>query len=911
MLSASRRTGTSFATFVLVLAAACSSDQPTAAPFVPPVVSDGPNLVRVHCAADVATLTVRCGTSEAAASASLSATTATGMKTPPPPSLAGMTHTFGGQGTYVNLYSSNVSYSSVTEIFSFNTTVQNITNVVMATEDGATRDSSGVRIFFQTEPHATGGSGTITIANADGAATFLASNQSYYQYGGQVGGVDQPQLGADGILSISELSSMKNWQFNVPATVTTFAFEVYVNTITTDGAVATVAPQVTSIDVATMVAGTSVVLTGTNFSATPASNVVTIGGKPATVTGGTPTTLNVTVPCVASGTQPVQVTAGGMRGAAHSHPMAVTQRTIGVGELLVLASASDAYCNELTSAAGTARYTVAVFSASTSTTSNAPFQLSGDPGQASGSSFIAQPAPVAARMQPIDGPLKSIAVAGASEERVRDARHGALLEKDAEAYKTLRAKFGTSPTRSTSRTRFSGPPLTRTFRVSNQNVSNVCSSYYVVDAQLVTSSGKIAIYEDVATPDAFKSALNPTMAANYDKIRDQFNADMEPIVRNNFGDPLLRDGVTDNDGLVNVLFTPRINTSFSGLLGFSTTCDQFPNDDVSTPAVGGPYTGSPGSTNGSSNFGEVLYSYEPVTNTPGYSGNTPDNWYRTIRSTLLHELKHLSSYAARVNNNAPSYEVDWLEEGTARMAEEMWMREAVDNVAWKANTGYGTFANPINVYCDVRPGMAECDANPRRPAMIMQRHFTSLYTNMFGTNARLLSPFGATASDNASYYYATAWSLVRYAIDRYGASDAAFLTALTQSTSSGVPNLTAVAGVSIDQLLGGWAMAFYADDYPGLGSPSADIKFPTWNFRSIYAGLNTDFPATYTLPYPLAPQARTFGSFAPVAVTTLRGGGVVWYEVTGTQAVSQLLRLETSGGGVPSSPLRLAISRLQ
>ena len=64
------------------------------------------------------------------------------------------------------------------------------------------------------------------------------------------------------------------------------------------------------------------------------------------------------------------------------------------------------------------------------------------------------------------------------------------------------------------------------------------------------------------------------------------------------------------------------------------------------------------------------------------------------------------------------------------------MRNAVDNVAWKGNTGYGSAANPINIYCDVRPGFAECDANTRRPASIMQRHFTSLYTNMFGTNAR-------------------------------------------------------------------------------------------------------------------------------------------------------------------------------
>jgi len=556
-----------------------------------------------------------------------------------------------------------------------------------------------------------------------------------------------------------------------------------------------------------------------------------------------------------------------------------------------------------------------VFSASPSPSSNSPFALSADAeGTAPVASLRAGPAldqPLQAQPVSLDGLMT------AARQRAADDRHYQLLEQNRAEYVRLRAHFGTAVAPRASIRRnvvYGDPPLTRSFRVSNINATapnNICNSYYVVSATRVYYNGKLAIYEDDATPDAFKASLNPAMATNYTKIGDQFNADMEPIVRNNFGDILRRDAETDNNGIEIALFTPRINTSFSGVAGFVVSCDQFPNDDASTPAVGGPYTGSAGSTNGASNFGEFFYAYQPVTAGTGYGGNTADNWYRTIRSTFIHESKHIASQAARVANDAPAYEASWLEEGTARHAEELWMRNAVDNVAWKANTGYGTFANPVNVYCDVRPGFAECDANPRRPASILQRHFTSLYTNMFGTNARLLSPFGPTASDNASYFYATSWSLVRYAIDRYGASDAAFLTGLTNSTTSGVPNLTAQAGVSIDQLLGGWALSFDADDYPGLGAPSPDIQMPTWNFRSIYAGLNADFPATYTLPYPLVPQARSFGTFAPVAVATLRGGGVLWYEFSGTQTAPQLLRLLSDVGGTPSTNLRIAVARLQ
>jgi hypothetical protein len=656
-----------------------------------------------------------------------------------------------------------------------------------------------------------------------------------------------------------------------------------------------------------MVPGAAAVLTGTNFNATPASNAVTIGGRTATVTGGTATTLNIIVPCVANGTQNIQVTTGGMRGAVHPHPVATTQRTIGVGQLLVLDTSTDSYCNELTSANGAARYVVAAFSASTSTASNAPFQLSGDAGQSLVTPYIGQPAP-AVKSISVNTPLQPLTTIAAAEKRAND-RHTALLEQDSAMYARVRSGAAAVKTPAAAR-RFSGPSVTRTFRVPNINVAGLCNSYYVISATLVTYAGKVAIYEDDATPITFKSTVNPTMAASYQKIQDQFNADFEPLIKNNFGDLLRRDAVTDNDGMVTLLFTPRINSSFSGVSGFVVSCDQFPNDDLTSPAVGGPYTGS--GTFGSSNFGEVFYGYQPAVAGTGYGSNTPDNWYRTIRSTVVHEMKHLASMAARVANNAPTFEAGWLEEGTARLAEEMWMRDRVDNVGWKANTGYGDFGNPINLYCDSRPGFAECDANTRRPAQIMYRHFTSLYTNMFGTNARLLSPFGATSSDTQSYYYATAWSLVRYAIDRYGASDASFLTALTQSTTSGVTNLTAqAAGVSIDKLLGGWAMSLYTDDYPGLASPSADIQMPTWNFRSIYAGLNADFPATYTSPYSLVPQPRTFGTFAPVSVATMRGGGVIWYEISGTQSAGQLLRLEASGGGLPSSTLRLAISRIQ
>ncbi|HVG45798.1 MAG TPA: IPT/TIG domain-containing protein [Longimicrobium sp.] len=818
-------------------------------------------------------------------------------------------HVLGGQGTYVRLASASPGYDAGTQVFSFTVTVQDLTTLALATTDGATRHAKGVQVFFAAPPSVTsGGPATITIPNATGQGTFTGAGQDYFQYGGQIGGVDQPELGADGILSTGEVSSAKTWQLNVPNTVSTFSFVLYVSTETPPGSIVTAAPQVTGVSPNPLVPGAPATLTGINFNATPASNTVSIGGRTATVTGGGTTSLTVTVPCTSSGSVPVFVTTGGMKGAPFSHPLQVTQHSLGVGQALVLTTASTSACNELAPTGTAARYVVTVFSANASPASNAPFQFSANVDGAAPAveASRAPEHPVAARLT-LDQQME------AARQQVADRRHYELLERNRAEYVRLRARFGTAvaPRARIGRDVVSADPaLTRTFRIPNILAAGFCDSYYVVSATRVYYNGKLAIYEDDATPDAFKGSLNPTMAANYQKIGDQFNADMEPIVRNNFGDILRRDAVTDNNGIEIALFTPRINTSFGGVAGFVASCDQFPNDDAGTPPVGGPYSGT--GTNGSSNFGEFFYAYQPTVAGSGYTTvGTADYWYRTIRSTFIHESKHIASQAARVANGAPDYEASWLEEGTARHSEELWMRNAVDNVAWKGNTGYGSAANAINLYCDARPTSAACNVNIRRPAVIMQRHFSTLANYQVGENGRFYSPFGPSPDDTQSLFYAFSWSLVRYAIDRYGASDAAFLTALTNSTTSGTTNLAGRAGVSISQLLGGWGLTLYADDYPGLAAPSADIQFPPWNMRDIYAGLNADFSSIYTSPFLLVPTPLSFGTFAPLASATLRGGGTRYFEFSGTHAAAQLLRLEASGGGTPSTDLRVAVARLQ
>jgi hypothetical protein len=323
------------------------------------------------------------------------------------------------------------------------------------------------------------------------------------------------------------------------------------------------------------------------------------------------------------------------------------------------------------------------------------------------------------------------------------------------------------------------------------------------------------------------------------------------------------------------------------------SCDQYPS----------------GAGNSASNFGEYFYAMVPTSTAAGYASGTLDSWFWSIRGTFIHETKHVASHAARVAGGAASFEESWLEEGMARHSEELWAREAVYNVAWKANTGYGSAAAPGSLYCDYRQTSAPCLAtDPARPSLNMFRHFSGLYTFMDDPVA--YSPFGPTAAGGSSFY-ATSWSLVRYALDRYGTTEAAFLTAITGSSATGIDNLEAVAGVPIETLLGGWSLALFADDYPGLAGAGADIDMPTWNFTDIFAGLNDDFSGSFPAAYPLVPTAAAFGSFGPLSVPSIVGGGVAYYQLTGTHTAPQLLKLEAAGGGAPPATLRMAVARLE
>lgn len=176
----------------LVLATACT-DRPGAVEpgLTPPPPSDV--LAALECTAQVAAGTLQC-------------------QTPAPGSIS-RDLIVGGQGVYVQLRSSNVSYDTVTGVFAADLTVQNLLGQPVGTEDGTT--PSGVRIFFHELPTATSGSGVVEVANPDGDGAFTGSAQPFFLY---------PE-----ILAPFEHTAPRRWEWSVPRSVGSFSFQVYVH----------------------------------------------------------------------------------------------------------------------------------------------------------------------------------------------------------------------------------------------------------------------------------------------------------------------------------------------------------------------------------------------------------------------------------------------------------------------------------------------------------------------------------------------------------------------------------------------------------------------------------------------------------------------------------------------------------
>ena len=424
------------------------------------------------------------------------------------------------------------------------------------------------------------------------------------------------------------------------------------------------------------------------------------------------------------------------------------------------------------------------------------------------------------------------------------------------------------------------------------NINNLCSASgsTPVGARVVFVGQHGVMLEDTLSP------TRGQLDSLYTLVGQEFDTNMWTLLNANFGSPLAMDAQTDNNQRFYMLFSQVINNLQGGTIaGFVASSDFFPQ------------TSCPGS-----NLAEIFYARVPTVTGSGIANGTAGDWYRRTRTVMVHEVKHIVSFAERfargfVPTGTFNNEDRWLEESSAMLAEELWAR-TVYNYQAKSNVTYAQ-----SVGCEVRPNGS---TNPvygncglGKP-LSMFDHFILLHD--YEANNEGLSPLGSTATGDFTFY-GSGWSFLRWVVDNYGTSESAFLNALTREFSNaGVQNVEARTGRTFADLINDWSVALVMDDYPNFTPSVPRHKIESWNVRDILAGMSADFSnqGFFTDPTPLRTRSASFGKFA-VNVSSVRGGSMAVFEVTGTQNGSRMFEFNgTSGTSFPAE-MRVNIIRVE
>lgn len=654
------------------------------------------------------------------------------------------------------------------------------------------------------------------------------------------------------------------------------------------------APSIASATPSILGPGASATITGTNFSATAADVSVLVNGVVAPVTASTPTSVTFTVPsamalpCTATGPVPLSVVVNGDT-ATFNHPLSIaTQRSIAVGQSLLLTDAASLACNELPQ--NGAHYLFTVFNYSASALGQLAVRLDGNAGSPTGPAIASRAPMLSQRVMPVVP--RTIDASELALFRQREAAHARVMQLNEQvlaahphALSTIRAAHASRVRLSTAAAALPNVGDRTNLRIVH-SFSGTLSQYDTVAARAVYVGTKIIIYEDTLAP------LAGTMDPEYQSIGQEFDNTTFAVL-SNFGDPLVLDAQTDNNGRIVALFSKKVNQLGTGLLGFVGSWDFFPQDEAN---------GYP-----ASNFGEYFYAYVPdPSGTSAYSRDI-DTWKRYIRGTLAHEAKHITSFAERIAIDAVRLENRWLEEATAQQSSEMWAR-AVYKTGWKSNAGWDDGPR-----CDYATAGATCPD----PMIGLMHHFGWLYT--FDDSNERRSVVSDNSSDGSSLY-GSAWLFARWLTDQYSnGNEGAFLRSLVvQPVDAGVTNVNNRTGRPFSETFGMFTLATVVDDYPGFTPNDPRLTIPSWNTRDIFAGMNQNLVTTGGKPafpraFPLNVRTLTYGTLATqnAFVTGLTGGGYIAFDLSGTQTGPQSIGVRSGIGGPAPTNIGMAIVRVR
>ena len=633
-------------------------------------------------------------------------------------------------------------------------------------------------------------------------------------------------------------------------------------------------PTIESIFPDTLVPGAKIVISGANFALIPEAVELTVAGLKAMVTKVSGTRIEAILasatayPCSATGPQAVRISVAGQAGILNTTFRSANRVALARGESQNLLDAQQVRCTELVQPASAqrAKYVIAVLNTSVTAATFSGFEL-----RASGGGLmagqVASAQTVGSNLNAAASGMRAAVGAAMTQETAEEQGHGDFLERQratvsqygspVESWKRIRTARGNSASlRAT-------PSLGDT--VSMKAIYSSCTVGRDVRARVVFVGARSIILEDVTAPRSGQ------MDAQYRAMGQEYDGVQYPLLKTNIGDPLAMDEALGGDGRVTMLFTRYVNDSLPGIQGYATACNFYPR-----------------ATFPPSNEDEVFYARVAGSN------EDPETWRRSMRSTVLHESKHLASFAERLSHNVP-FEESWLEESTARIAEELYSRTFNGGGSWKGNSGYAT-----SVRCEIY----RCDDRP----LMMWKHFSVLHA--FFTGVDTLTPIGAAASGDFTFY-ASGWSLVRWATDHYATNESQWLKDLVRGgPATGLANLAQRTGHPVEEMLADWSLANAVDDRTTSKPARAQLSFPSWNMPDIMAGLAAVDPVRFRDATPLRIRAFSFGSVA-LPVAKLRAFSSSYFSFEGMQSGSQVFELRGENGGVLPGSLRVAIIRVE
>ena len=451
----------------------------------------------------------------------------------------------------------------------------------------------------------------------------------------------------------------------------------------------------------------------------------------------------------------------------------------------------------------------------------------------------------------IDGPRRDQAF----ESRLRDMERATLTPRFAAARQWNAARIPSLP----------ASVAVGDLVTVNVNATDPCANPQYHVARVVAIGSKALVLNDTLNPKpGFTTADFQRYAARFDTL-------IYPMDVAEFGDPT----DIDKNAHIAIVFTRSVNEltargAFSFVGGLTFSRDLFPQVGTSR-AQACP----------SSNEGEYLYLMTPDPNGT-INGNRRTNGFVDTNTTavIAHELVHLINASRKlyVNTAAPKFEVKWLDEGLAHVAEELlFYRES--GLTSRSNQTYFTLS-------------------------ATQRTRTA-YNSDMSANAGRYREYLAASSMSSPYRTGddlstrgAAWSFLRYLADRNGSSDGDVFSRLVNNSSIGITNLQAVFGNDIGSLVRDWSVSQAVDDVQGV---APELQQKSWNWHSIFGGV-TASPALYPLPVThMSASTSTYGG-------TVVPGGSAFFDFTVPANDSASFTLDGQAGAAASN-LQLVIVR--